>query len=74
MNVAETLRAVGELPLEEQADFVFRAWDQLLQSGWQPEVSPELQEKIERRLKEYDADPSTGMTWEEVEAHVQRRR
>ena len=69
MNVAETLQAVGKLPLDEQAEFVFRAWDQLLERGWQPEVrefAPEVRAELQRRLKDFEADPTRVRTWEQI--------
>jgi putative addiction module component (TIGR02574 family) len=72
MDVAEALQAVGTLPAEEQLDFIFRAWDQLVDSGWQPEPSPELRAELDRRLDAHSKDPSKVLTWEEIEAHLRR--
>ena len=37
MDPTTTLQTVQAWPVEEQLEFLFRAWDQLIDSGWQPE-------------------------------------
>src|SRR5206468_3810998 len=34
-----TLQAVQAWPVEQQVEFLFRAWDQVLDSGWRPELT-----------------------------------
>lgn len=74
MNIAETSETVRSWPVEEQLDLVFRLWDQITNSGWQPTASPELLDELQRRLAKHEADPSRVLTWDEVMAHVKRDR
>jgi putative addiction module component (TIGR02574 family) len=74
MDPTSTLQAVQTWPVEEQLDFLFRAWDQLLDSGWRPEPTEELRTELERRLAAHQADPTRTLTWEQVVAHVRRPR
>jgi putative addiction module component (TIGR02574 family) len=53
-------------PIEQQLDFVFRAWDQMLDSGWQPDLSEASRAELDRRLKAYEAEPNSVFTWEQV--------
>jgi putative addiction module component (TIGR02574 family) len=74
MSTADTLQAVGSWPVEDQLELVFRLWDQITDAGWRPTPSPELLAELDRRLAAHAADPSRVLTWEQVAAHVRRRR
>jgi putative addiction module component (TIGR02574 family) len=69
-----TLQAVQTWPMEERLEFLFRAWDQLVEDGWQPELTDELKAELDRRLAAQAADPTRVLTWEQVVAHVRRPR
>jgi putative addiction module component (TIGR02574 family) len=68
------LQTIQTWPVEDQLDFLFRAWDQLLENGWQPELTDELKAELERRLAAHQANPANALTWEQVIAHVRRPR
>ena len=74
MDPTTALQAVQAWPVEEQLEFLFRAWDQILDSGWQPEPTEELRAELDRRLAAHEADPGNVLTWEQVLAHVRRPR
>lgn len=72
MNPTATLEAVGAWPVADRLELLFRLWDQIVESGWRPTPSRERLAELDRRLAAYDADPSPGLTWDEVAAHVRR--
>lgn len=72
MDPTTTLQAVQAWPMEDQLEFVFRLWDQLLDSGWRPEVTDDLKAELNRRLPAYEADPTNVRTWEQVLERVRR--
>jgi len=74
MTPSETLQAVRSWPLQEQLDFAFQVWDAIVDAGWRPELSPELKAELDRRIAAHEADPTRALTWEQVLAHVRRRR
>ena len=74
MDPTTALQAVQAWPLEDQLDFVFCVWDRLIENGWQPELTDELKAELDRRLAAYQADPTRGVTWEEVVARLRRPR
>ena len=74
MNATTTLEAVQAWPVDEQHDFLFRAWDQLLEQSPPPAISDELRAELRRRVAAHEADPSRVLTWEQVEAFVRRAR
>jgi putative addiction module component (TIGR02574 family) len=59
--------------MEVRLEFVFRAWDQLVEDGWQPEPSDELLVELDRRLAAHEADPTNVYTWEQVEERLRKR-
>jgi len=67
--VAEIL----ELPLNERVKLVEAIWDSISSA---PEALPLTQwqrEELDQRLAEYEADPDSGSTLEEVFARIRRR-
>ena len=74
MDTTTTVEEVGRWPVDQQLEFAFRVWDQILDAGWTPAPTPELLAELERRLAAHDAAPEQVHTWEEVVAHVRRER
>lgn len=67
--VAEIL----ELPLNERVKLIEAIWDSI---SAVPEALPLTQwqrEELDQRLAEYEADPDSGSTLEEVFARIRRR-
>jgi putative addiction module component (TIGR02574 family) len=74
MDPATTMVAVRQWSLEDQIEFVFNLWDQLVDDGWQPEPTPELLAELDRRVALHEANPENVRTWEQVVQHVRRPR
>jgi putative addiction module component (TIGR02574 family) len=67
-------QAVQTWTVEDRIEFVSRVWDQIVDSGWQPELTDELMTELERRWANFQANPGSGLSWEQVVAHVRRPR
>ena len=74
MDQTTLLETVRAWPADEQLEFVFRIWDQLVERGWKPELTDELKAELDRRLAAHQADPTNVVTWEQLVAHVRRPR
>jgi len=74
VDSASTLQTVQTWPECEQLDFLFRAWDDFIDRGRQPELTEELQGELLRRVAAYEADPGHVLPWEQIESHVRRPR
>ena len=74
MTAAETIDANATWDESDQLGFVFEVWDRLLDKGWKPTVTPELEAELQRRLAAYKANPEGGHAWEDVLAHLRRPR
>jgi putative addiction module component (TIGR02574 family) len=72
MDIPSALDAFRQWPLEDQIEFVHKAWDEILDAGWTPELTEAQKAELDRRLAAYEADPSNVLTWDEVLAHLRR--
>jgi putative addiction module component (TIGR02574 family) len=60
--------------MEDQLTFVFDLWDELLDSGWQPELTDDLKAELNRRLAAAEADPTNVRTWDQILERVRKSR
>lgn len=74
MSANATLESIRTLPLGERVELLFSLWDDLLDEGWKPELDDQTREELNRRYSNYQANPASGLTWEQVVAHVRRPR
>lgn len=73
MDPEATLLQIQAWPLDQQAAFLFDAWDRLVDQGWKPKPTDELCAELDRRVAAHKADPSNVFTWEEVLAHARKK-
>jgi len=72
MTKTDLTRLALELPIDERLDLAQTLWD----SASPPadfEVTPELRELLDSRLREAEANPEAGITWEEMKARLLKR-
>src|SRR5215475_9112749 len=50
MDQNAMLQEVQSWPLDDQLDFLFHAWDRLVERGWRPELTDDLKAELDRRL------------------------
>ena len=64
----EVMEALLKLPSNQRADLAMALWESLDEADREASVdlTPELAAELDRRLAEHLADPSTGISWEEV--------
>jgi putative addiction module component (TIGR02574 family) len=74
MDPTTTLQTIREWPIETRVELLFSLWDQLVEDGWQPELTEELAAELDRRLANHDANPDNVLTWEQVLERVRRPR
>jgi putative addiction module component (TIGR02574 family) len=73
MSVDAILDAIRALSPEERAEFDARLESEAPPEQL-PELSPELKAELERRVANARANPGAGYTWDEVVAHVKRKK
>jgi putative addiction module component (TIGR02574 family) len=72
MTKAAIARLALELPIDDRRDLAQTLWD----SSSPPadfEVTPELRELLDARLREAEIHPEEGITWEEMKARLLKR-
>jgi len=72
MTKAAIARLALELPIDERLDLAQTLWD----SASPPEdfeLTPELRNLLDDRLREAEAHPEAGVTWEEMKARLLKR-
>jgi putative addiction module component (TIGR02574 family) len=74
MNITTTLNQIAALPVQDQIELLHQAWDRLLESGWEPELTQEQKAEFDRRLDDLDARPQNIVAWEKLIEHVRRPR
>ena len=74
MDVTPTLQTVRTWPVEDRLELVFGLWDQLVEDGWQPEITDELAAELDRRLDAHEANPENVRTREQVIERIRRLR
>jgi putative addiction module component (TIGR02574 family) len=74
MDKAALLNAMDAWTIDERLEFIDAIHDRLLASGWTPlEPDPEVLAEIERRRAEHEKDPSSALSWDEVQARLRAR-
>jgi putative addiction module component (TIGR02574 family) len=66
MDPTTTLQQLRQWPVEDRLELLFRLWDQLVEDGWRPEPTEDLNAELDRRLAAHEANPSDVRTWEQI--------
>ncbi|WP_445367507.1 addiction module protein [Methylomonas sp. BW4-1] len=59
-----------ELPLQERIQLVELIWDSVAAVPEAVEVSPELKAKLGRRMIEFERNPESGYSWDQVKSRL----
>ena len=70
MTLAD-LPNVLALPADEKLALVSELWDSIESEGLPP-LSAEQRAELDRRRAEYEADPSSARTWDQVKARCEQ--
>ncbi len=68
------LDSLRQLPITEKLRVVEVLWDDIATSTEEFPLSPPLRGEVERRIFEYDRDPSTAITREDLWRQVDGKR
>lgn len=59
-----------QLPVQERIRLVELIWDSVAAVPEAVEILPELKAELEARLAEFEENPETGFSWEQVKSHL----
>ena len=66
VNLAEVLK----LPVDERLRLVESIWNSIAEFPDSLELTAEQKEGLDRRLDEYEADPTAGISWADLKAQL----
>ncbi len=69
-----SLADVVSLPVAERLRLVEAIWDSIAEVPEQLELSPAQAAELDRRLAEFEKDPTLGSPWQEVRERLERTR
>ncbi|MGQ0657520.1 MAG: addiction module protein [Chromatiales bacterium] len=67
---ATSISEILELSVQERIRLVELIWDSIAAVPEAVDVSPALRNELEQRLKEFEADPEAGFSWDEVKSQL----
>jgi putative addiction module component (TIGR02574 family) len=73
MEFQTVLDAVRSLGAEDRVRLVHLIQNELQAEGIDPDLTPAGVQEVKRRLAAFEADPSVGVPWEEVEVRMQKQ-
>jgi putative addiction module component (TIGR02574 family) len=73
MSVAEFLSAAKDIPFDERVKLAQRVWSNIVENGYDPELTPKQIVELERRAENLRKNPQDGIPWEQVRNEVRQR-
>ena len=64
------LAPVLQLPVQERIRIVEAIWDSVADSAHEVELQPWQAEELDRRVAEFETNPTEGIPWDEVKRRV----
>ncbi len=74
VDIPSTLTQIAAMPMVDQITLLHQAWDQLLDAGWEPQLTEAQQAELDRRLNDLDANPQNVLSVDEMLQRVRRPR
>ena len=73
MTRAELFEQAKELPLAERIELLNQIRETIEDEGYDPDLTPEQLEELDRRAEEASRNPESGIPWEQVRADLKKR-
>ena len=62
------------LPLAERIELVEALWESITQEGYEPSLTPEQVDELDRRVEAHRRNPNDVVAWESIEGELVNRR
>ena len=72
VDITATLNEITAWPVPDQIQLLHQAWDRLIASGWEPELTEAEKAEFDRRLDDLDANPGAAVSLEKLIERVRR--
>ena len=74
VDMSTTLNQITAMPVQDQIELLHQAWDRLIDSGWERELTDAQKAEFDRRLDDLDANPQNAVSLKKLIEHVRRPR
>jgi len=74
MNLTETLNEITSLSVEERIRIVQVIWDSIAAEQVYPDLTEAQQQELDRRIADYEVNPSNVLTWEEIKTSLKEKQ
>jgi len=64
------LNQLDSWPVEDRINFIEAAWDRLVASGYEPDLTEQQRQELDRRIE----NPGPLTEWSEVKARISRKK
>lgn len=69
--MASSAVSIDHLTVEERLELLERLWDSLVDTPERIPLTDAQREELDRRLDDFERDPSIGIPWDEVRKRIQ---
>ena len=73
MNIAATIAGIKSLSVDERLEIIDAIWESIAAEPENLELTEAQAAELDRRMAIYQADPTRVVSWDELEARIQKR-
>lgn len=73
MNIAATIAGIKSLSVDERLEIIDAIWESIAAEPESLELTEAQAAELDRRMAIYQADPTRVVSWDELEARIQKR-
>jgi putative addiction module component (TIGR02574 family) len=74
VDLPALLTEINALPVVDRIRLAQAIWDSIPEDEYPPDLTPEQQAELDRRLADLRADPSIVLTWDEIKEGIRRNK
>jgi len=67
------IEAARNLPLPERIELLDAVWESIVEEGYEPPLTAEQAEELDRRLKVHEENPDDVVDWKTIRAELDSR-
>jgi putative addiction module component (TIGR02574 family) len=67
---ANLINEAKNLPLSQRIELIEALWESIAQEGYEPTLTPEQADELDRRLSAHQQDPDDVISWESVRSDL----